>query len=247
MATNPKDLLERARLVKSGGGVASQQLGMAGGARPSSEVVPVPPPTSRQSPPGPGRDGAHMRRPAFLSPERRGSAATGEDPPWPDERVPAGSNYGYEEWEDARRKEADRIGRPVYLVEVRNAAQSTLIALPAPYPTSGQHRVVEGKPSRAAVIDPREDGNHFDPFVGELLDGCLLLAPSATTSHPREPSRPCSFATGEEALGKMKYRVVRPRVQRRADHPLALLVDASFDLHPPEQNEDEDRTERPRA
>lgn len=105
------------------------------------------------------------------------------DPPWEDERTPPGSLYAWQEWQAAI--DDGRGGRNI-VFEIRNGGQGALITM------------------------PREKGR--DALEATLLDGCLLLSPKATTTHPLAVCGQIELHHG--ALPRT-YRVVRPEAHRQ--------------------------------
>jgi hypothetical protein len=148
--------------------------------------------------------------PGAASGRRAAAAAPGED--WPDDETPPGSCYSHDEWLAARREgEVANGGRPVILIEVRNGGQSAFLTLPAaPLPQRGRVRGAGGQLQEELVPpSPEELAGCFDPTLGDMMDGCLLLAPSAQTSHPQAACSTMLFET--EFFGAWTYRLARPR------------------------------------
>lgn len=162
------------------------------------------------------------RAAAGPNPENAGERAQGQapntprlktiDPPWDCADIPAGSSYSLQQWADARAS-----GR--YTVfEVRNGAESVLLTLPK-RPQGTTTRVVKDKKLATfveKVTPPTEEEckGTLDPLFAMTWDGCLLLAPSAVTTHPGAISGELEFRTGDDALKSMTYRIVRPESHR---------------------------------
>lgn len=110
---------------------------------------------------------------------------------WDQPTIPAGSKYSVQEWLAASENGTKLV------FEVRNAGQSALICLPmAP---KGAQKATPGT---------------LHPLFVDTFNGCLLLAPSATTSHPGAISGEMVHRTGNKEFGEMTYRIVRPESQR---------------------------------
>lgn len=145
------------------------------------------------------------------------------DPQWDDDTIPAGSNYTAQEWADARTPD-------VWVFEVRNAGQSCLMAVDKPPRPRQSRSVASGKvvPVLEPVPDHLLDAT-LPAELGSLWDGCMLLAPSATTSHPGAVSGWITMRTGHEVFGDMLYRLVRPE-SHRSTVPWYFGVKGSFEF-----------------
>jgi hypothetical protein len=187
--------------------VADEQDGLRG----SSARVPAPtsPPTpARASPPA---DAATRTAGAFGRFVGDGKRLP-PDPDWADETIPPGSLFTREQWEAARREgEALNKGKPIYLVEIRNAGETAFLTLPAA-PTGSFKKVFgpKGK-SREEWVAPTDEelAGSFNSLMGQMIDGCLLLAPSAGTTHPVAASR-SSVKFSTPSMGTVEYRIARP-------------------------------------
>jgi len=132
------------------------------------------------------------------------------DPEWQWPELPAGSAYSMEEWAAARAQ------GDVYVWEVRNAGECALIMADRPPPQRTRRVIAGGKPVDELVPYTEADLEAcLDPVYGMVLDGCLLLAPSAKTTHPGAVNGVIEFS-GEDSVtcGPYKYRLVRPQAQR---------------------------------
>lgn len=138
------------------------------------------------------------------------------DPPWDCADIPAGSNYTLQQWTDARASGLFTV------FEVRNGGESVLLTLPK-RPQGTTTRVVRDRKLATfteTITPPTEEEckGTLDPYFATTCDGCLLLAPSAVTTHPGAISGELEFRTGDAALKTMAYRIVRPESHRETLH-----------------------------
>jgi hypothetical protein len=144
------------------------------------------------------------------------------DPAWVDDETPPGSMFSREEWVEARRQgEQANGGRPVFLLEMRNAGQAAFMSLPAP--PKPQIRTVRGPGGTLLekLVPPAEEElrGSFNGTIGLLIDGCLLLAPSASTSHPEAASH-SSVRFSTASMGVQEYRLARPRAHMATERAI---------------------------
>lgn len=180
-----------------------------------------------------GQTGSGFNR---VAPGRPGNRLP-PDPVWRDDETPPGSMFSREEWAAARRQgEAINDGKPVYLVEIRNAGENAFLTLPAP-PEATMKKVPGPKGKVVEQLVPpteAEIARCFNATMGYLIDGCLLLAPSASTTHPAAASH-SSVKFSTETLGVVEYRISRPAAHM--DTPRAIFattrMTAPFPLNEP--------------
>lgn len=154
------------------------------------------------------------RRRALQAQEQQMRARSGKpevkpDPPWPHPDLPAGSAYSPEEWAAARAQ------GNVHVWEIRNAGESALMCVERLPPPRVERQVVDGKVVETEIpYTDEEIAQGFDPMLAAVLDGCLVLAPSATTTHPNAAKGEINFSRVDEHLpGPFLYRLVRPEVE----------------------------------
>lgn len=140
------------------------------------------------------------------------AASVNTDPKWLYSDTPAGSNYSPEEWLNAKGQGEN------YVFEVRNKGESVLLRLPK-RPQAVVTRNYSDKKSATytesvVAISPESAQGTLSPLIGMTWDGCLLLAPSATTTHPGSISGEMIFKTVDKDMPEMAYRIVRPESQR---------------------------------
>lgn len=142
----------------------------------------------------------------------RGEAAEDEledlppDPAWEDDRLPAGSRFTHEQWQQARE------GERFVVFEIHNGGgQEVLLQVPrAPEPTV-RRRQIRGKWVEESIpADPAVLDKALDPVSTMVLDGCLLLGPGSVATHPRAIAQKVRLATGDADLGVWEYRLIRP-------------------------------------
>lgn len=158
------------------------------------------------------------------------------DPPWPEADLPAGSAYSAQEWQAAR-----GLGN-VWVFEVRNAGQGCLMAVDKPPAPRISRRLENGR--MVSVVEPVPDSVRdatLPEAIGDLWDGCLLLAPTARTSHPGAITGRISVISSHEVFGEQVYRVVRPEAHRQTKPPYYFTVKGSVDLRPQEDAKAEGR------
>lgn len=165
------------------------------------------------------QDAAHDQTPGRAAGSRQAlRTPQSAEPDWPDKNTPPGSKFSATEWADARREAELQAGGPVYLVEIRNRAQSALLVLPRVPAPQVVKKMVGGKlVSEEQPLTDEQWAQGLDPLIGDLVDGCLLLSPSATTSHPRSV-RELTFQSHDPAFGdrrhpgELVYRIARPAI-----------------------------------
>lgn len=164
-------------------------------------------------------------------PQSNGSFArprVSNDPAWGEPDIPAGSSYTPAQWLEAR---AD--GHCVCVVEVRNAAgESSLVRAPRHYDETSRQVLlgIEHVEVRDEDLDVDEGGQLSSLFV-TTWDGCLLLEPSAPTTHPGAIRTELVLRPGGDASRGIKHKVVRPESCREKLHWL-WGVKEWFDQHP---------------
>jgi hypothetical protein len=154
-------------------------------------------------------------------------AVVKKDPPWSDVNIPAGSHYSAQEWAAAR-GEANNV-----VFEIRNAGQGMLMSLKRT-PKGSTTRVYDAAPAKpskpakgqksAPVVlgykdeytppTSEEMQGCLNPLFESTWDGCLLLAPSAKTSHPESISSSMEMINDDPVFKGQVYRIVRPESQR---------------------------------
>jgi hypothetical protein len=191
----------------------------------ADELEDAPPVSERRAP-------AHAPAPAVApiggfgrfaaNAQRRAPGRLPPDPDWADDETPPGSMFTRSEWQAARREGEDANGgKPIYLVEIRNAGQSAFLTLPAqPAPVVKKTRGPKGQVIEE-VVPPSEEERRgcFDGTIGFIIDGCLLLAPSADTTHPECASH-SSMKFSTPTFGVMEYRVARPRAHMSTERAI---------------------------
>lgn len=186
----------------------------AGLAKPrgASQPPPPPPPTPAQSTQA-GTDAINKAVASPVSP----AAPREPDPPWPDRTLPAGTRFTADEWAAAR------MGEQFHVLEVRSGAEGALVQVPAAPTTvlATGKTVVGGKVSTPARTELALSTEFIDPFMGQVLDGCLLLGPKAPTTHPRSATSHVTVQMPDGA--SWPYRIVRPEAQRNDPFLAALF------------------------
>jgi len=128
------------------------------------------------------------------------------DPPWEYPELPAGSLCSPQEWADAR---AIDPGHCVF--EFRNGGQSALLTVPRAPLGVVQRQIHDKKVSDVYVPpNPQDLQGKLSWLFAAMWDGCLILSPSATTTHPGAIAGEICVSTGDPVLGDMTYRIVRP-------------------------------------
>lgn len=169
-----------------------------------------------------------------------------QDPPWPHPEIPAGSAYSPQEWAAARAQ------GDVHVWEIRNAGESALMCVDRLPPPRIERQVVGGKVVETELpYTDEEIAQGFDPMLAAVLDGCLVLAPSATTTHPNAAKGEINFSRVDEHLpGPFLYRLVRPEVEaegRWMPATLKLRLHLGSQDMPPEEERERRFPSRPRG
>lgn len=148
-------------------------------------------------------------KPAVL---RQPAKRIGDDPPWACDQIPAGSHYTLQEWNQAR-----ALGNNT-VIEVRNAGQGALITIPK-CPEGVTTKVRKNGVLTEEYVAPaaKDLAGKLNPLFSHVWDGCLILAPSAQTSHPASISGVLQFNTNDKDFGNMPYRIVRPEAHRHIE------------------------------
>lgn len=168
------------------------------------------------------------------------------DPAWPHPEIPAGSAYSPQEWAAARAQ------GNVHVWEIRNAGESALMCVDRLPPPRVERQVVGGKVVETEVpYTDEEIAQGFDPMLAAVLDGCLVLAPSATTTHPNAAKGEINFSRVDEHLpGPFQYRLVRPEVEpegRWMPATLKMRLHLGSQDMPPEEERERRFPSRPRG
>lgn len=169
-------------------------------------------------------------RPTEARPERA------RDPVWDCDDTPPGSAFSLQEWQQARVDAEGQAGGPVVLIEIRNRAQSAFISVlrePQLKAAMKMHPTLK-KMVLMPVIPPGGVGSPppgaFDATLSDMLDGCLLLAPSASTAYPRSVTGKIKFDSHDKVFGEMLYRVVRPEAQKLTDQSIYFSMSGTLSL-----------------
>lgn len=170
-------------------------------------------------------------------------AAIAADPAWTHDDLPAGSAFTAEEWEAAR------AGRKFIVFEMRTGSQGALIQAerrPAGVKTMAQ----VGKEARQLErpLSQEVANKYLDPLQEMMFDGCLLLGPAATTTHPGSVANTYTMKgepVEEGGLGDWVYRIVRPK-QHRETMPWMFTATGwgRVELAAPEAHEQSDEDEQ---
>lgn len=106
------------------------------------------------------------------------------DPPWPDAKRPAGSGFSAEEWTAARE------GGKYHVIELLSGKERGLITIP---------------------VQKTGPGSAWGITVGQAFDGCMLVGPGATPSHPNHLRSKAVLVTDTAAkMPTFCYGVIEP-------------------------------------